>query len=134
MPPGSLRPRPQTALEEQARCSQSQQRAVSPSASPSAIVPAAEPEVVALENRGEASAVEHLQLDTVRIMSICASAADGADAAETAPEIEALAQEIAATLKKSARESRSTSQRGTAKRRALLRNRSGESIDSLNCL
>ena len=78
------------------------------------IVSAAAPEVVALESRGEASIVEHLQLDTVRIMSICASAADGADAAETEPEIEALAQEIAATLKKSARESRSTSQRITA--------------------
>ena len=59
------------------------------------MVPAAAPEIEALENRSETAVVENLQRDTVRMMSICASAADGAEATVIGPEIEALAQDIA---------------------------------------
>ncbi len=62
---------------------------------PAPMVLAAAPEIEALENRGEAAVVENQQYDTVRMMSICAGAADGAEATVTGPEIEALAQDIA---------------------------------------
>ena len=78
------------------------------------VVLAAAPKIQALENSGQAAAVDDLQRDSVRMMSICASVADGADATETGPKIEALAQDIASALKKSGRESCGASQRSSA--------------------
>ena len=97
-----------------ASASEAAETRVSSKRMPAPMVPAAAPEIEALENRGEAAVVENLQRDTVRMMSICASAADGAEATVTRAEIEALAQDIASTLKRSGRESRGASQRSSA--------------------